>query len=117
MSGALEQIGFADWPQGLCVPLLMVRDDVLPRLGLTFEPYEEEGLGLHFVAILRSESGAFALMRGVSAPVGGTPVLCMADGAPTAVRIAAFQDAFAVADDEIVWRTPLGFAIENPSAV
>lgn len=95
----------------------MVRDDVVPRLGLTFEAYEEEGLGLHFVAILRSESGTFALLRGASAPVGGTQALCMADAAPTAARIAAFQDVLALADDEIVWRTPLEFAIENPSAI
>lgn len=113
----MEQLAFANWPKGLCVPLLMVRDDVIPRLGLTFETYEEEGLGLHFVAILESEFGTFALMRGVSAPVGGTHVLCMADAASTAVRIAAFQDAFEMADDEIVWRTPLEFAVEDPSAV
>ncbi|MBA4007393.1 MAG: hypothetical protein C0486_01255 [Erythrobacter sp.] len=116
MSGALEQIGFADWPQGLCVPLLMVRDDAVPRLGLTFESYEEEGLGLHFVAIVRTERETFALVRGVFAPVGGTQILCMADASPTSARMTAFQDAFSISDEEIVWRTSLDQAVENPFA-
>ena len=91
----------------------MVRDDVLPRLGLTFESYEEEGLGLHLVAIVRTERETFALVRGVFAPVGGTQVLCMADASPTSARITAFQDAFSIGEEEIVWRTSLEQAVEN----
>lgn len=94
----------------------MLGDDVIPRLGLTFEAYEEEGLGLHFVAIVRSERWTFALVRGVSAPIGGTEVRGMADAASTAAWIAAFRDIFRVRDEEIVWRTPLEQAVENPIA-
>ena len=61
----MRQVAVAEWPKGLEFPLAMIPDEVVPSLGLHFEAYEEEGLGLHFAAIVRGEAGVFALLRGV----------------------------------------------------
>ncbi|MFO6445670.1 hypothetical protein ACLBKU_00860 [Erythrobacter sp. NE805] len=102
----MEQVGLADWPEGLDFALAVVRDDAVPRFGLRFEACEEDGLGLHFVAIVRTEAGLFALRRGVGAPAPGTQVWCVADGAPTAERIAAFCRAVGIDQSEVTWRAP-----------
>jgi hypothetical protein len=102
----VRQVGVAEWPKGLEFPLAMIPDDVVPSLGLHFEAYEEEGLGLHFAAIVSGEAGVFALLRGVGYPGTGTQVWCMGDGANAADRIAAFCSAFRLGDADIIWRTP-----------
>jgi hypothetical protein len=64
----VRQIAIAQWPIGLCFALAVIRDDVVARLGLHFETYVEDGLGLHFAAIVQIDRGAFALRRGVTSP-------------------------------------------------
>ncbi len=102
----MRQVGIAEWPTGLEFPLAMIPDELVPRLGLRFEAYEEEGLSLHFAAIVEGDAGVFALVRGVGYPGQGTQVWCLADGTDAAARIAAFCSAFKVVDAEIIWRTP-----------
>ncbi len=102
----MSQVGIAEWPTGLEFPLAMIPDELVPRLGLRFEAYEADGLGLHFAAIVEGDAGVFALVRGVGYPGQGTQVWCLADGTNAAVRIAAFCSGLDVADSEIIWRTP-----------
>jgi hypothetical protein len=112
----VRQGAIAQWPTGLCFALAVIDDAAVARLGLHFEAYEEDGLGLHFAALVQTEAGFFALRRGVASPSEGTQVWCMADGAQTAERIAAFSGAFGIAESELVWRTPFEVAQANPPA-
>jgi hypothetical protein len=117
VSGAARQLGIASWPKGLEFPLLMIADGAAVRLGLTFETYEEDGLGLHFAAIVEADGGPYALLRGVFAPVAGMQVQCLCDGRDNGRRIAAFCEAFKIEADDITWRTPLALArFDSPSS-
>jgi hypothetical protein len=102
----MRQIGITDWPKGLEFPLAMIPDELVPRFGLQFEAYEEEGFGLQFAAIAESPLGIFAFVRGVGQPARGTQVQCMASGTDSAACIAAFCSAFNVDDAELIWCTP-----------
>ncbi len=112
----MRQIAIAQWPIGLCFALVVIDDAAAARLGLHFEAYEEDGLGLHFAALVQTDAEVFAFRRGVASPGEGTQVWCMADGARTAERIAIFCDAFAIAEPEVMWRTPFERATDNASA-
>lgn len=113
----MTQIAIAQWPTGLCFALVVIEDAAVARLGLNFEAYDEDGLGLHFAALVQTDAGVFALRRGVASPGQGTQVWCMADGENTAEHITAFCHAFKIAEPEVMWRTPFEVAQANPTAV
>ena len=106
----MKQIAIKDWPKGLYFPLLMIPDALTLTLGLTYEAYDEDGLGLHFAAIVDVAGGPFLVRRGVHYPGEGTQIWSMEDGQPVMEKIEAFLAAFELDPEVIRWRSPLELA-------
>lgn len=102
----MKQVALDDWPKGLFFQLLMIPDDLVDSLGLSYEAYQEDGLGLHFAAIVDVPKGPFAVRRGVHYPGEGTQIWCMDDGQPVPERIQDFLDAFDLDENVVIWRSP-----------
>ena len=91
-------------------PLLSIPDALIVDWGLTFEAYHEEGLGLHFAAIIDVPKGPFAVRRAASQPAEGLDILCHEDGLPVAEKVRDFLEVFGLDESAVKWRSPLEFA-------
>ncbi len=102
----MKQLLLKDWPKGLNFQLMMIADEAVEALGLNYEAYWDDGLGLHFVALIETEVGPFAVRRGASQPDSGTNIWCIADGTLVSERTSAFLQLFDLDESSISWRSP-----------
>ena len=106
----MKQIPLKDWPKGLFFPLMDLTDEAVASLDLQYEAYWEDGLGLHFAALLDTSKGVFAVRCGAHSPGPGTSIWCMQDGRAVSERINAFCELFELDEGTIMWRSPLAVA-------